>query len=74
MGVDVGINALNAIFKALLIDEEWAVRTERSFSWIAHRIQQTISAGKVIDDDGIRLSRLTANSVIVEDAQCMNIL
>ena len=64
---DVGTTALELIFKKLLIDEEWATWSERSFSWIAHRLEQDVSASKLFEDDGIQLARLTATSVVVTD-------
>lgn len=64
---DVGLQALEEIYKVQQIDEPWTIRGERQFSWIGHRLQQTMSASKLFDDEGLTLSRLTASCVVVED-------
>jgi hypothetical protein len=63
---DVGLSALEIIYKQLLIDDPWTIRGEGEFSWIGHRLQQTIRAGAPFEDEGITLSRLSASCVVVE--------
>ena len=64
---DVGLKSLERIHRVQQIDEPWTIRGERLFAWIGHRLQQTISASKLFDDDGTTLSRLTAACVVVND-------
>jgi hypothetical protein len=66
---DIGTNALEKLFSDFLIDDEWSTREERAFSWIGHRLKQTVTAGKLFDDDGILLSRLTASTVIAREVK-----
>jgi hypothetical protein len=64
---DVGLEALQKIHKELLIDEEWTERGERVFAWVGHRLRQTVKASKVFEDGGAVLSRLSAETVVVEE-------
>ena len=64
---DVGLQSLELIHKANLIDEEWTERGAREFSWIAHRLKQAVKASRPFDDDGITLTRLSAQTTVVED-------
>ena len=64
---DIGLQALDAVYTLLHIDEEWTTRRPRSFEWIAHRLRQTISASEVFRDGKISLSRLTASCVVVDN-------
>ena len=66
---DIGTSAIDQVFKDLLIDDEWSTRDERAFSWIGHRLKQTVTAGKLFDDDGIVLSRLTASTVVAKEVE-----
>lgn len=63
---DVGLQALERIHQELLIDEEWTTRAAREFTWIGHRLAQAVRAGRVFEDRGITLSRLVAETVVVE--------
>ncbi|MCC6143322.1 MAG: hypothetical protein IT368_05905 [Candidatus Hydrogenedentes bacterium] len=63
---DLGEELVEAIFRKLQVDEEWATRAERGFSWIAHRLEQSVWASKPIEDDGYTLFRLCAETVVVD--------
>jgi hypothetical protein len=62
----IGRAALEKLHKELLIDELWTIRGDREFSWIGHRLKQTVRGSKSFQDDGITLSRLSATCVVVE--------
>lgn len=64
---DVGLAALDRIYRELQIDEPWTVRADREFSWIGHRLQQTVRASRLFDDQDLSLSRLAASVLVVED-------
>lgn len=49
---DPGLELLDHIYKQLQIDSEWAVRSERSFSWWPWNFRQTVTAGPVVEDRG----------------------
>lgn len=65
--MDVGIQAIDRLFVRLMIDEKWSTKTERSFSWIGSQLEQIISASTIINDAGILLSKLHAETVVVQD-------
>ena len=64
---DVGLSALAKIYGHLLIDEQWAFWDQREFSWIGHRLQQTVQASLQFADGDLTLSRLAANCNVVDD-------
>ena len=43
---DLGPQLLDGLYGGLLIDEEWSVRTERSFTWWPHRLAQHVTASE----------------------------
>ena len=43
---DIGVQAVDALFKRLMIEEEWSVRKPRGFTWWAHRVAQHVEAGR----------------------------
>lgn len=42
---DVGIQAVEYLFTQLMVDEAWAVREPRGFTWWAYRLAQHVEAG-----------------------------
>jgi hypothetical protein len=62
---DLGQAALQTIFKDLQIDEKWSTHRDRAFTWIAHRMEQTITVSRPIQDDEVSLYLLTAETVVV---------
>jgi hypothetical protein len=66
---DLGTEALQSIFAGLFLDEAWTTRDERSFSWIGDRLAQTISASPMVEVEGVSLSRLVADCVVVESVR-----
>jgi hypothetical protein len=63
---DVGLHALELVLDSLQPDAQWTTRHERAFSWIPHRLTQTITASPVFVDGEVTLSRLTARTVVAE--------
>jgi hypothetical protein len=39
---DVGLRLLDSLYEQLMIDDKWAVRTERGFTWWAYRLAQHV--------------------------------
>lgn len=63
---DVGLQALEALHKDMLIDEPWTERKSRGFAWIGSRLRQEFHASPAYDEDGILLSRVTATVPVVD--------
>lgn len=58
MGTDVGLDAVEYLFKALQVDEEWSIRRPRGFTWWSYRLAQHIDATEPWQDDEFQLSRI----------------
>ena len=39
---DVGLRLVDSLYKQLQIDDEWAVRRERGFTWWSYRLAQHV--------------------------------
>lgn len=48
---DVGIQIVDRLYASLMIDDEWAVRRERGFTWWGYRLAQHVEAGPVTWSD-----------------------
>lgn len=42
---DIGLRLLDSLYEQLMVDEEWAVRRERGFTWWSYRLAQHIEVG-----------------------------
>ncbi|AEF34617.1 conserved hypothetical protein [Mycolicibacter sinensis] len=42
---DIGLQLVDSLFKQLMVDDEWAVRRERGFTWWAYRLAQHVEIG-----------------------------
>ena len=42
---DVGLRLLDSLYEQMMIDDEWAVRRERGFTWWAYRLAQNVEVG-----------------------------
>lgn len=62
---DVGLQAVNAIFDMLQIDEQWSVRRPRGFTWWSYRLAQHIDATEPWQDDEFQLSRIRIRTELV---------
>jgi len=43
--MDVGLRLLDSLYEQMMIDDEWAVRRERGFTWWAYRLAQHVEVG-----------------------------
>lgn len=57
---DIGMQMVDRLYANLMIDDEWAVRSERGFTWWGYRLAQHIEAGPVTwsDDRDVCLVRI----------------
>jgi hypothetical protein len=65
--MDIGQRAVEKIHAQLFIDEQWTLRTPRAFTWLGHRLAQTVSASPVSDSNGIEVSLVSAETLIVKE-------
>jgi hypothetical protein len=65
---DVGLKAIQFLYSLLQIDDEWSVREPRGFTWWAGDYAQRVWAEPCVEDQGIWLSRLVAETLMVADA------
>lgn len=65
--MDIGEQAVQEIYKGLLIDEAWSWRRPRGFSWIAHRLAQSLDASPLFENRGVMISRVASRVLVVED-------
>lgn len=65
MGTDVGLDAVDRLYQALQIDEEWSVRRARGFTWWSYRLAQHIDATEPWQDDEFQLSRIRIRTEVV---------
>src|SRR5690349_23618026 len=66
---DIGIAALQDIHRQLQIEDGNSVLNQRSFSWVAHRLRQTISASQPNLQRGSASSEVTVITSVVNDVQ-----
>lgn len=43
---DIGLRLLDSLYKQLMIDDEWAVRRERGFTWWSYRLAQHVEVSR----------------------------
>lgn len=67
--MNVLTESLDIIYKTLLIDEQWTSRRERGFTWLAHRLEHHIDAGRPINDGGVILTRITSRIPVLRDVR-----
>jgi hypothetical protein len=66
---DVGLEAIQFLYSLLRIDDEWSVREPRGFTWWAGDYAQRVWAEPCVEDQGIWLSRLVAETLLVANAR-----
>jgi hypothetical protein len=66
---DIGLMALDLIHKQLMIDEPWTVREDRSFSWIAYRLLQTVQASPLRESREHQVSDVSVRTIVVRDVE-----
>jgi hypothetical protein len=62
MNQDPGVRVLHEVFEALQIDDDWSEWTERGFTWWAHRLAQRVWATDPVEQDGLPLVRVNAET------------
>ena len=68
-GVDPGPGFVDDLFARLLIDDAWALRDERSFSWWPHRVVQRVHAEEPVGEGEGAASRVHVETdVLFADA------
>ena len=69
MMLDLGQKTVRQTYDRLQIDNEWSMSDDRSFSWIAHRLEQTVSATREVRDNKFGLFGLKAETPVVENVK-----
>jgi hypothetical protein len=64
---DPGPELLDRLFERLMIDEPWAVREDRSFTWWAHRLAQHVVADPPVDLGGVPSCTIRIRTEVVRD-------
>lgn len=67
--LDYGQRVIDEIFNKLQIDEEWSVRTARSFKWWAGPLRQHVWADKPFWDEGMKVVRVHARTDLMHGYQ-----
>lgn len=64
---DPGLEAVQWVYEKMHIDTEWSVWEERGFTWWGRHQAQRVWSEPVVDDDGIRICRVHAQTDLVEE-------
>lgn len=64
---DAGTTAVSTVFELLQVDAQWSQRDSRGFTWWPYQYAQSVWADPAIDDDGIVVCRLHAESDLLRD-------
>jgi hypothetical protein len=59
---DLGQHVVDHVFERMKIEEKWAVREERGFTWWGGRLAQRIWTEEPVEDDGVALWRAHAQT------------
>src|SRR5687768_2585351 len=62
---DAGAKALDFVYDQMKIDDEWAIRGAREFTWWGRNLPQTVRAADPVLDRDLYVSRLTAVTAVV---------
>jgi hypothetical protein len=63
---DVGSRALERLYSMMMIDAEWSLRAERSFTWWPKDVAQTVSVSPPVESRGHQVCRLRASTPLVQ--------
>ncbi len=66
---NVGLAALEKVYKDLQIDDQWSEIQDNEFSWIAYRLSQSVKISEPREDNGVILYQVTAETLVVENIQ-----
>ena len=61
---DVGLVALDRVWRSMLIDDEWSVREQRGFAWWSGSFAQTITVSEPVLSYDLWVSRLDAITLV----------
>lgn len=64
---DLGLHALDRVFRDMAIDEPWTVREPRGFTWWGAWLRQRVWAEPAVDADGDRLWHVRARTPALLD-------
>ena len=64
---DIGPDLLEKVHKTLYVDEQWTIREARAFTWLGHRLFQTIRASEPFQSHEMEVCQLAASTTVVED-------
>lgn len=64
--MDAGVALVEHLFREMRIDEEWAVRRERGFTWWAGALAQRVWAEPAFEDFGVELSRVHVQTDVLQ--------
>lgn len=64
---DVGIQILDAIYDQLQVEDQWAFRRQRGFTWWGYRLAQHIDVSSPVHDRGLDLCNLAIRTDVVRD-------
>ncbi len=63
---DVRKRALDQVYTLMMIDAEWSIRSERSFTWWPKDFAQTVSVSPPVESGGFHVCRLRASTPMVQ--------
>lgn len=64
---DAGARVVDRLFAQLQIDDEWAVRSDRGFTWWAYRLAQHVRADPPIDGGDRQVSTVRIWTDVIDD-------
>ncbi|MGW8815548.1 hypothetical protein [Gordonia terrae] len=56
--VDIGLRLLESLYRQLMIDDQWALRRERGFTWWSYRLAQHVEVSPPFMSQGIEASQV----------------
>ena len=67
MSKDIGIEVIESIYNQLQIDDKWAIKDERGFTWWSHNLAQKISVSEGKNDLGLEMFKLQSRTEFLKD-------
>lgn len=64
---DVGTQVLDAVYDELKVEDRWAFRRRRGFTWWSYRLAQNVDVSPSVHDRGLDLCNLTIKTDMVCD-------
>ncbi len=59
---DLGLSAVEGVFREMQIDQEWSVRESRGFTWWGSWLRQRVWAGEAVRSRGETLWHVRART------------